>query len=102
MSGRAKHLDFFSGQFLGIRKNTEPLQVLLKDPVSGLYYAGRNARTDDPSSACDFRQIDFAARHAVDQKLVAMQIILLYHSPACQLTLPVVPEWVESAQIQAN
>jgi hypothetical protein len=78
------------------------MQVLLKDPVSGLYYAGRDARTPDPLNAFDFHQINEAARRALDEHLAAMRIVLHYESPLCELRLPVNPEWIEAERMQPN
>ena len=75
------------------------MQVILQDRLTGLYYAGRDVRTSDPLIAFDFRHINHAARHAIDQHLAAMRIVLNYNSPLCQLALPVNPEWVEAEQV---
>ena len=74
------------------------MQVLLQDPLNGLYYVGREARTSDPLTAFDFGRIDNATRQALAENLAAMRIILNYSSPPCQLALPVNPEWIEAEQ----
>ena len=69
------------------------MQVLLRDTNSGLYYAGQNSLTADPSDALDFGQIDHAVRSALERRLAA-QVVLNYVSPPCQLALPVLAEWL--------
>ena len=76
------------------------MQVLLRDSVTGLYYTGQNFRTLDAAFAYDFRQIDRAAEFAIQEKLSAMQIILNYQEPPCQITLPVDPDWIRLRPIE--
>src|SRR5437879_3036132 len=68
------------------------MQVLLRD-ISGLFYAGKDSRTADTSTAADFRDINIAAKIAVEQSLPAPQVVLNYLTPPCQLALPIRPEW---------
>src|SRR5439155_487239 len=68
------------------------MQVLLRDS-SGLFYAGKDLRTADTSTAADFRDINIAAQIAVEQNLPAPLVVLNYLAPPCQLELPIRPEW---------
>src|SRR5438445_7153805 len=68
------------------------MQILLRDST-GLFYAGKDSRTADASTAADFRDINIAAQIAVEQNLPAPQVVLNYLTPPCQLELPIRPEW---------
>jgi len=78
------------------------MQVLLRDTTSGLYYAGQNSLTPDPSDAVDFRQIEDAVRSALERGLPAAQVVLNYVSPRCQLALPVLAEWLSDESMFAG
>src|SRR5438067_2406412 len=67
------------------------MQVLLRDTITSLYYAGGKTFTTDPSDAVDFRNIGCASEFALRRKLFSMEIILKYSEPLCQITLPLRP-----------
>ncbi len=72
------------------------MQVLLRDTVTSLYYAGGNTFTPDPVDAANFREIGCAIWFAVERHFSSMEVVLNYSAPFCQIVIPLRPEWAAS------
>ena len=72
------------------------MQILLRDTVTSLYYAGGNTYASDPADAVDFRDIGCATQFALQNHFLSAGVILNYLDPPCQITLPLHPEWASS------
>jgi hypothetical protein len=64
------------------------MHVILRDSSSRLFYAGPAKWTSDSEYARDFGSISKAEQFGRSQKIPALQIVLRYDAPVCELILP--------------
>jgi hypothetical protein len=69
------------------------MRVYLRNTDTGLYYAGSGQWVPDLSGALDLGEIEYASQLACEENLAEAEMVLSYDNPACQLALPVRPEW---------
>lgn len=66
----------------------ERVKIFLKDARAGLYYAGAATWSAEVADAMGFDSIDSAAAQAVEEKMEAVNVVLRYDKPTCELALP--------------
>ena len=64
-------------------------QVLLRHSPTRMFYAGHR-RWQSVQDAFDFERIDLAEGVALAENLRDVEIVLVYQSPSCELTVPVI------------
>jgi hypothetical protein len=64
------------------------MKVLLRNTESRLYYVGNGDWTPDSSQARGFEQIELAIQFHRAERLTAMEVVLSYDDPYCDLVLP--------------
>jgi hypothetical protein len=69
------------------------MRVLLRNRRTKRYHAGPNELEDEDERGVDFGTVRSAAKFALEEKLVDMEIILRYDSCGGEIALPVLAEW---------
>ena len=64
------------------------MKIILRDALTGLYYAGNQTWCAEASEAMEFDSIQTAASVAQEQKLETVNVVLRYEKPTCELVLP--------------
>ncbi len=64
------------------------MQVFLRNQETGQYYAGSNGWSGNSSEAHDFETVEGAVELSRTQRIAAMEVVLHYDRPACDLVLP--------------
>lgn len=64
------------------------MKIILKDSRTGVYYAGDQSWSAEVSEAMDFDCINTAVTLALEEKLGAVDVVLRYEKPTCELALP--------------
>jgi hypothetical protein len=65
------------------------MRVVLRHAEIGLYYAGRKHWVSDQGAALDLRSIERAIELSREESFVAMEIMVCYDDPTCELVLPI-------------
>jgi CheY-like chemotaxis protein len=75
----------------GAHTELEPRRkdVLLREKLSGRYYGGRTGWVKTKAEAVDFERIELAEAVATAERLVGVEIVLMYERPECELRVPV-------------
>lgn len=69
------------------------MRVLLRDGRTGQYYAGLQGWVENSIAAADFDKVEDATHFSRNQNLAAMEVVLHYEQPPCDLVLPVRQDW---------
>jgi hypothetical protein len=69
------------------------MNVLLRHPGIGLYYAGRKHWVGNPDAALHLESIERATELSVDESFSEMEIVVTYDDPLCELVLPLARKW---------
>jgi hypothetical protein len=64
------------------------MKTILRESLTGRYYAGDAGWVADVSQAVEFDSIHSAAALARQKRLETAEVVLVYDEPDCQLTLP--------------
>ncbi len=73
--------------------NSLEMRVFLRDTSTGQYYTGGDEWVADSSLALNLETIQRATRAAFAGKGLALEIVLSYVNPDCELALPVSLDW---------
>ena len=68
------------------------MKVLLRNTATRLYYVGNGEWTPDSRQARGFEQVEEAVLCHRAERLTAMEVVLRYDDPQCDLVLPLRPE----------
>jgi hypothetical protein len=71
------------------------MRVLLKTKRKGLYYGGSGELAADHRKALEFESVAAAVKLDLSARLPDAEIALRCEYLACEVPLPVLPEWVE-------
>jgi hypothetical protein len=64
------------------------MKTILRESLTGRFYAGDAGWVNDASEAVEFDSILSAATLANEKGFTTAEVILKYEHPACELTLP--------------
>jgi len=64
------------------------MQAFLRDTKSGYYMGGRGKWTAGPESACDFKSIERAIKHAEKNHLQGVELVVTSGDPPHLTALP--------------
>jgi hypothetical protein len=78
------------------------VRIVLKNSLTGLYYAGNQAWSADVSGAMEFDSCKAAAALALAEKLETVDVVLRYENPTCELKLPLAACVSDAARATAN
>ena len=65
------------------------MRVVLRHAEIGLYYAGRKHWVGDQGAALDLQSIERATELSREESFGAMEIVVWYDDPTCELVLPI-------------
>jgi len=71
------------------------MRVLLRSVKDRLYYAGAGRPLTGLERAVKFASVERAGEIALNEELADMEIVLCYDDVACEVRLPVRPDWFE-------
>ena len=63
--------------------------MVLRHAEIGLYYAGRKHWVSDQGAALDLQSIERALELSREESFGAMEIMVCYDDPTCELVLPI-------------
>ena len=70
------------------------MKVLLRNARTKLYYGGPSRWVAEPSLPAELRSIEQAANMVRgDEHPNALEVILSYENPRCELRLPITQDW---------
>ena len=65
------------------------MRVLLKDRMTGLFYAGPGSWTERAATGCVFERVDQAIGIAVSQRLADAEVVYYFGNPRLDVSFPV-------------